>query len=65
MGYRPDVIERQLAHVEKNAVRAAYHRSQYLNERTTMMQARADFLDAQHGAGPKVVAFRTGRASAG
>ncbi len=26
MGYRPDVIERQLAHTEKNAVRAAYHR---------------------------------------
>jgi integrase len=30
MGYRPDVIERQLAHSEKNAVRAAYNRSQYL-----------------------------------
>ncbi|MBM3647582.1 MAG: DUF4102 domain-containing protein, partial [Alphaproteobacteria bacterium] len=38
MGYRPDVIERQLAHTEKNAVRAAYHRSQYLEERKTMMQ---------------------------
>src|SRR5262249_43809502 len=36
MGYRPDVIERQLAHTEKNAVRAAYHRSQYLEERQTM-----------------------------
>jgi integrase len=47
MGYRPDVIERQLAHTEKNAVRAAYHRSQYLEERKTMMQQWADFLDSQ------------------
>jgi integrase len=61
MGYRPDVIERQLAHIEKNAVRAAYHRSQYLDERQTMMQAWADFLDAQQGAGPNVIAFRKGR----
>lgn len=57
MGYRPDVIERQLAHTEKNAVRAAYHRSQYLEERTTMMQAWADFLDAQR-VGAKVVPFK-------
>jgi integrase len=58
MGYRPDVIERQLAHTEKNAVRAAYHRSQYLEERKTMMQAWADFLDAQEGGGDRVVAFK-------
>jgi integrase len=58
MGYRPDVIERQLAHVEKNAVRAAYHRSQYLEERRTMMQAWADFLDAQRADAPNVVGFK-------
>jgi integrase len=57
MGYRPDVIERQLAHTEKNAVRAAYHRSQYLEERTDMMQAWADFLDAQRD-GTKVIPFK-------
>ena len=51
MGYRPDVIERQLAHTEKNAVRAAYHRSQYLEERRTMMQPWAEFLDAQRARG--------------
>ena len=28
-GFRPDVVERQLAHQEGNAVRAAYHRSEY------------------------------------
>jgi integrase len=58
MGFRPDVIERQLAHTEKNAVRAAYHRSQYLEERKTMMQAWADFLDARRAGTSKVVAFR-------
>ncbi|HSI00065.1 MAG TPA: integrase arm-type DNA-binding domain-containing protein [Reyranella sp.] len=62
MGYRPDVIERQLAHTEKNAVRAAYHRSQYLEERRTMMQAWADYLDAQHSESSKVVAFKRSRA---
>jgi integrase len=36
-GFRPDVIERQLAHVERNKVRAAYHRSEYLEERRSMM----------------------------
>ena len=30
MGFRPDVIERQLAHEEKNAVRAAYNRTEYM-----------------------------------
>jgi integrase len=44
-GYRPDVIERQLAHVERNKVRAAYNRASYLEERRKMMQAWADYLD--------------------
>jgi integrase len=61
LGFRPDVIERQLAHIEKNAVRAAYHRSQYLEERTAMMQAWADFLDTQKDSETKVVAFKRAR----
>ncbi|HVP87125.1 MAG TPA: integrase arm-type DNA-binding domain-containing protein [Casimicrobiaceae bacterium] len=44
-GFRADVIERQLAHVERNKVRAAYHRTEYLIERRQMMQHWADFLD--------------------
>lgn len=44
-GYRPDVIERQLAHSEKNNVRAAYHHAEYLPERKTMMQDWSDMLD--------------------
>jgi integrase len=45
-GFRPDVIERQLAHVERNKVRAAYHRAEYVPERRKMMQHWADFLDS-------------------
>jgi integrase len=44
-GFRHDVIERQLAHNERNAVRDAYNRAQYLPERRTMMQQWADYLD--------------------
>lgn len=44
-GFRHDAIERQLAHAERNKVRAAYHRSEYLEERKKMMQWWADFLD--------------------
>jgi integrase len=46
MGWKLDVIERQLAHQERNKVRAAYHRSEYLPGRCRMMQAWSDFLDA-------------------
>lgn len=48
-GYDPDVIERQLAHVEANKVRAAYNRAQYLDERRKMMQDWANLLDQSHG----------------
>jgi integrase len=43
-GYSPDVIEAQLAHKEKNRVRAAYNRAQYVPERTKLMQTWADYL---------------------
>ena len=44
-GFRIDVIERQLAHGDRNKIRAAYNRSQYLAERTEMMQWYSDYLD--------------------
>lgn len=44
-GWPPDVIERQLSHVQHNAVRAAYNRAEYLPQRREMMQAWADYLD--------------------
>ena len=53
-GFRPDVIERQLAHCERNDVRGAYNRAEYLPERTRMMQRYADMLDAM-ATGAKVI----------
>jgi integrase len=44
-GWHPDLIELQLAHAERNKVRAAYNRAQRLAERRKMMQAWADYLD--------------------
>jgi integrase len=46
-GWDADVIERQLAHRERNAVRAAYHRAAYIEERTRLMQWWADYVDAR------------------
>jgi integrase len=57
MGYPPDVIELQLAHQERNEVRAAYNRAQRLEERRKMMQSWADYLDALR-LGTNIVPFR-------
>src|SRR5262249_872973 len=57
MGFRPDVIERQLAHQEQNAVRAAYNRAEYLNERRAMMKRWADHLDVI--AGENIVPYKS------
>jgi integrase len=43
-GWHPDLIELQLAHAERNKVRAAYNKAQRLAERRKMMQAWADYL---------------------
>ncbi|ENK1088263.1 integrase domain-containing protein [Raoultella ornithinolytica] len=45
-GFPPDVIEAALAHVDKNEVRRAYNRSDYLEQRRPMMQWWADFVKA-------------------
>ena len=45
MGYRPDLIEKQLAHTDSNQVRASYNQAQYLEERRKMMQDWADLID--------------------
>lgn len=44
-GFRPDVIERQLAHCERNEVRGAYNRAEYLPERKQMMEWWANYID--------------------
>lgn len=61
MGWSPDVIERQLAHAERNKVRAAYNRAQHLAERRRMMQAWADAL-VQMRDGANVIPLRQGAA---
>jgi integrase len=45
-GWNRDAIERQLAHAERNNIRAAYNYAEYLPERRKMMQHWADYLDA-------------------
>lgn len=44
-GWNSDVIEKQLAHEERDEVRAAYNRAQWLKERGQLMQWWADHLD--------------------
>jgi integrase len=44
-GWNRDAIERQLAHTERNSIRAAYNHAEYLLERRKMMQHWADYLD--------------------
>ena len=44
-GWNRDAIERQLAHGERNHIRAAYNYAEYLPERKKMMQDWADYLD--------------------
>jgi integrase len=51
-GFNRDWIERQLAHVESNSVRAAYNYAEYLPERRSMMQWWADYLDGLRQSAP-------------
>ena len=44
-GWPSEIIEKQLAHSEKNSVKAAYNHAEHLAERKKMMQSWADFLD--------------------
>jgi integrase len=56
-GFRADVIERQLAHSERDEVRGAYNRAEYLPERKIMMQQWADYVDKLR-AGADVIPLR-------
>jgi integrase len=55
-GWHRDAIERQLAHAERNSVRAAYNYAEHLPERIKMMQWWADYLDKLK-AGAEIVPF--------
>lgn len=56
LGYRHEVVDRQLAHAPRNKVDAAYDRAQFLPERRKMMQQWADYLDAIASNGKVIVA---------
>ncbi|WP_429886196.1 tyrosine-type recombinase/integrase [Geoalkalibacter halelectricus] len=45
LGFRPEIIEHQLAHVVKDPLGRAYNRTTHLGERKRMMQDWADYLD--------------------
>ena len=53
-GWNRDAIERQLAHAERNSVRAAYNYAEFMPERKKMMQAWADYLEGIK-AGAKII----------
>lgn len=46
LGYRHEVVDRQLAHVHKNKIDKAYDRALFLEERKIMMQQWADYIDS-------------------
>jgi hypothetical protein len=46
LGYRHEVVDRQLAHAHKSKIDRAYDRAKFLDERKEMMQRFADFIDA-------------------
>ena len=52
--WNPDAIERQLAHADNNAVRRAYTRGEYWNERVALMQDWSNYLD-QLRSGAKIL----------
>lgn len=54
--WRPDVVERALAHGERDKIRAAYNRAQYWDERVAMAQWWSDYLDTLRD-GAKVIPF--------
>jgi integrase len=46
LGYRHEVVDRQLAHVQRDKIAKAYYRADFIEERRVMMQAWADYIDS-------------------
>lgn len=63
LGYRHEVVDRQLAHAQKDKVASAYDRAQFIDERKKMMQQWADYLGAIES-GSNVIAGNFGRVAA-
>ncbi|MBL3676977.1 MAG: site-specific integrase [Alphaproteobacteria bacterium] len=58
IGWRHEVVDRQLAHTPRNKIDAAYDRADFLRERRVMMQDWADYLDTIAAGGATVVPLR-------
>lgn len=62
LGYRHEVVDRQLSHGSNDEYGEAYDREQFIEERKAMMQAYADYIDVvQQGGNVVPVSFRSGR----
>lgn len=61
LGFRPDVVEQQLAHAVRDPQGRAYNRTAHLTERRRMMQAWTDYLDAL-ASGTKVFPLKSAAA---
>jgi integrase len=61
LGYRHEVVDRQLSHASGDVYGEAYDRAMFLDERRVMMQQYADYLDT--AASGKVIAGRFGKAA--
>jgi integrase len=61
--WRPDAIERQLAHMPRDEMRAVYNAAQHLAERRRMMQWWSDYLDGLASSNAKVVSIEAARSS--
>jgi integrase len=61
LGYRHEVVDRQLSHASGDTYGEAYDRALFLDERRVMMQQYADYLD--NAASGKVIAGRFGKAA--
>jgi integrase len=62
LGYRHEVVDRQLAHAHKSKIDRAYDRAQFLDERVKMMQEWADYLDEVSATG-QVIQGRFGKSA--
>lgn len=46
LGFADHLVELQLAHTDRNKVRASYNHAKHIEERRTMMQDWADYIDS-------------------
>lgn len=58
LSFRSEVIERQLAHAERNKVRASYNQGEYMEERRAMMQQWANLTDEMAKSESKVMPIK-------